>query len=441
VSAVPVAWLLLGALGCRPDVGVYDVEIAMHEEIGSLVEFSWTQEGQLTTWGEFRKPGGEWQPSPPELRDAGQHTLLLPGIKYGVDIEVRFMADTGDGGQSVAEASLATSAPPAGFPLPDVTVSDPDRYDDSSPYLLAALNGDTGGWTSGTYWLAIINRKGDVLWAVPTPDRHWTLQPRIAASGDAILWDEATFWSDWDMGVGSQIHRSTLDGAVVSTHQTIGLHHPFTELDDGTLVWGAVVMWTSEQLRSADGIIWDCAALHESRGTPATCQSNGLYWNPLEDTFLFSFYTTNTVVEIDHQTGETMRVWGDLAREWTFVPPESAFKWQHGINYTETGSLLLSTRHDPDDGDPETVAREYTVDADSKVLREIWSFGEGEGIHAETAGEAHRLPGGNTLHNYGSAGLIREVTPGGEIVWEVDWGSDRLLGQTVFIDDLHALVP
>ncbi len=38
-----------------------------------------------------------------------------------------------------------------------------------------------------------------------------------------------------------------------------------------------------------------------------------------------------------------------------------------------------------------------------------------------TEGEAVRLPGGNTLHNYGSLARAREVTPEGEVVWDIGW--------------------
>jgi hypothetical protein len=41
------------------------------------------------------------------------------------------------------------------------------------------------------------------------------------------------------------------------------------------------------------------------------------------------------------------------------------------------------------------------------------------------------------LHNYGSSGHLREVTPDGEIAWEVEWPGTRLLGRSVFIDDLY----
>ena len=88
--------------------------------------------------------------------------------------------------------------------------------------------------------------------------------------------------------------------------------------------------------------------------------------------------------------------------------------------------------------------REYDIDDDGQVLNQIWSFGVGEGVHARTAGEAHRLENGNTLHNYGSAGRLREVTDAGEVVWDVAWdhgGQNRLIGRSIFTDSLYNFAP
>jgi len=41
----------------------------------------------------------------------------------------------------------------------------------------------------------------------------------------------------------------------------------------------------------------------------------------------------------------------------------------------------------------------------------------GARTEARTNGEAARLPGGNTLHNYGSGSVIKEITPEGEVAW------------------------
>ena len=85
--------------------------------------------------------------------------------------------------------------------------------------------------------------------------------------------------------------------------------------------------------------------------------------------------------------------------------------------------------------------REYEVDHADEVLHEIWRS-EADGNHSGALnGDAWRLPGGNTLHTMGSAGIVREISPGGSIVWMLDYQAERLLGRSEWIDDLYALVP
>ena len=123
----------------------------------------------------------------------------------------------------------------------------------------------------------------------------------------------------------------------------------------------------------------------------------------------------------------------------TFDPEDSTFWFQHGATFTDTGTLLLSSQLAADD--IEGVVREYEIDHDSQALRQIWSHGVGDGIEAEYAGEAHRLPSGNTLHNTGTTPRVREITPDGEVVWDLAWEGFRLLGRTVLLEDLYLLAP
>ena len=121
-------------------------------------------------------------------------------------------------------------------------------------------------------------------------------------------------------------------------------------------------------------------------------------------------------------------------------PSSSMWWWQHGANFTEEGTLLVSTRSSEEG--TETLVREYLLDEDTETLVEAWQFGTGEGIYGSTLGEAHRLPGGNTLHNYGSHARMREITPEGDLVWEL-WlgGDDQYLGRSTPLADLYAFVP
>ena len=96
------------------------------------------------------------------------------------------------------------------LPEPSVLISDSDLYESSGKYLMGSINGRDGGWVSGNYWKFIMDRKGRIVWASLTPQGHWSIYLQPSYDGTSILWDQNTYWADWDGGNGSQIHQYSL---------------------------------------------------------------------------------------------------------------------------------------------------------------------------------------------------------------------------------------
>jgi hypothetical protein len=439
--------------GCPADDGstpsttaqVADETWELHGEIGSLVTVTWSQLADAQGWVEYSFDDGQWLQTPPQILEQGSHDQLLLGIPYDTVITARVVNDFGGGPLAGEPFEARTDPLPDGFPIPELLAADATRWEPSGRYLLGSVNQYDGGWSSpaSDFWKFILDREGRVVWAWLTPDRNWTLFMGVSYDGDDLLWDEFTYWSAWDEGMGSQVHRVKIDGTPVQSYSTEGGHHAFAELWDESLVWGAAD-WSSESLMRMDprGVVselWSCGEFLDTHGGANYCQSNTVVWDEPSDSFIYSFYSLETVVQVDHATGATLNHWGHTEGSWSFDPPESAFYWQHGAHFTEAGTLLTSSY--VGNWDAELVVREYELDHEAQVLRQVWSFGEGEGIVGDTAGEAHRLANGNTLHNFGSGCRVREITPDGQVVWDVDWSGTKLLGRTVFLDDLYALAP
>ena len=426
-----------------PDGPVAHVQWRLHDDIESLIYVSWDQIEGAAVHVEYSFDEGVWLSTPEFDAAVGEQETLLLGIPYDSDVRLEVVADTGDGPVSSAEVEAATGPLPTGLPVGSLLQSEPDAWEPTGVYLLGSINEYDGGWTGGRYWKWILDRQGRVVWAQETPDGNWTIYMRVGLNGVDLLWDEFTFWNSWDEGAASKVHRMKIDGTVVQTYDTPGGHHAFVELSDGAIAYGAAD-WESETLDklNADGTyetIWDCRDFHQSIGVNQMCQSNSLFWHEPSDTFLYSFYTTEAVLEIDHGSGQVIRQWGHLPGSWAFDPADAAFWWQHGVTYTDAGTLLVSTHSLP--SSEELCVREYEVDDDTQTLHEVWNFGVGAQAMGPYAGEAHRLPGGNTLHNFGSGARVREASPAGDVVWEVRWGGSKLLGRTVWLDDLYAFAP
>ena len=420
----------------RPPEGITDLSWRLHEGMESLVWVHWVQGTTGPVHAEVSFDEGIWEPSPTWDLGAGEHERLVVGIPFATTATWRIVADDGS---AVDGAPITTGAIPAGLPLGVVDVADPTRWLPEGRYLLTSVNQNTGGWCYGTYWTFLMDRQGRPVWAQAAPSHHWTLYTQVSVDGSHFIWDEATFWSNFDAGEHSVVHRQYLDREIEQI-STPGLHHAFVELPDHSLVWGSRFHGGGESLvqrapgQEGETVLWTCAENWPT--TEKDCESNGLFYAADTDRFLYSFFTNDTVVEVDHATGASLWWAGRVEGGYAFDPTDSQYAWQHGVSYTEEGHLLVSTH--PPDGIRSTMVREYEVDHEAKTLRQVWCYDAG--IYASTNGDAWRLPNGNTLHLLGSAGEINEVTPTGEVVWHVTWSGTHLLGRGEFVDDLYALV-
>lgn len=406
--------------------------------MASLVRVSWTQSHPAPAHVEYRFDTDEWLSTPPIDGVAGENKLVVAGLPFETEAEWRVVVD---GQRFDPGLPLVTGELPSGVPVGRVQWADPERWLPDGRFYLGSVNEQPGGWTGGWYWTVIFDRQGRPVWASRAPDQHWTLFAQVSVTGDHLLWDEATYWSDWDDGDGSVVHRTYLDKEI-EVIATPGLHHAFVELPDGTLVWGSQAHGGGEALvekapgQADDTILWTCQDDWPGSGN---CESNGLFYVEQTDSFLYSFYTNSSLVEVDRATGASVWWAGTVAGGYDFEPAWSQFWWQHGISYTDGGTLLLSTEVSvAPDGHPETWAREYTVDHQAGTLTRLWDYPSG--VHAATNGDTWRLSNGNTLHTIGSGSEIKEVAPDGQVVWHVDFGSSQLLGRGELIDDLYALL-
>jgi hypothetical protein len=416
--------------------------LSLDERIGAFVHASWEQleacEGSVAS----RVVGEDWAAGPSASLAPGAQDRLVPGLPYGAEVELRLELDCGGVAWASAPVELQTDPLPEGLPHAAVLSGDPERWDPSLRYLLTSIDSRQDATDPEATWTVILDRQGRTVWALPTPAFRVTMSPRVGSDGRSLLIDHNSFWAIFDAGQASQVLRVDLQGEELERYDTPGLHHPFTELPDGGIAWGSAdgMTETLELLDPAGerSTLWSCLGFHQQVGSMLPCSANTVTWSEARQSFLVSFFSTDSVVELD-SAGALQRWFGHLPGSWAFDPPDSAFYWQHGTNFTPDGTLLLSTA----DGEPgsETLAREYRLDEDSQTLVQVWSFGAGQGIYGDELGEAWRLPGGNTLHNTGTAQRIREITPEGAVVWDLSWSRGSFVGRSEPIESLYDLLP
>ncbi len=417
----------------------------LHSDIGSLAYVSWEQGLPAPAQVQYSFDDGVWLSSPQFDAAAGAHEQILLGIPFDTETQWRVIVDS-----TVNEGEAFTTGPlPGALPLGTLHESREELWDSSSSYVLSSVCENEGSWNPGNYWTFIVDRQGRPVWAQVAPEEHWTLFAQVSVTGRYILWDESTYWLDWGAngGAGSTIHRQYLD-AEIEEIAADGLVHAFVEHPDGTLAWGSEyhVPGVEALVELPPGaetptVLWRCDEDYPGSAR-AYCSSNGLYYEESTDSYLYSFWDESVVLEVSGADGET-RWWAGGADDgYSFDPPDAQFDFQHGISYTDSGTLLVSTEGGSG-RDKVTMVREYAVDHKARGLTEVWSYGLDENEGAGLNGQAWRLPGGNTLHATGSVGTIKEITPDGELAWFLEFESERgrLLGRTDMIDDLYELVP
>ena len=413
---------------------ISDVEVSVHPKVSTVLVVTWNQKvAAQGGWIEFRIDGGEPMMSPERELAAGRHREFVFGAPADALVELRIANRFGNKiARSAENYSAMTGSLPEGISEPMLRAYEPSLALDAD-YLLTSLN--TSGERIG--WALILDRQGRIVWYQEPIQNYTLLVPRIAKSGDHIILDKDVYWAGGDDV--STLRRMTLDHRIIEEIPVPFLHHGWDERTDGTIVWGANESgFNDEELWAVDPDgnyrkVWDS----DTWDVPGLIATNTTIWEESSDTVLLTFWTNSSTIEIDFQTGEIIRTFGDVEGSWAFDPPESKFVFAHGNGYTDDHTLLVSS-HLPG-GENEQRIREYQLDEDNETLIEIWNYGEGTGLYAPTWGEAIRLENGNTTLNTGSDPLIREVTNAGETAWEVEWNGFSTVGHMTYIKDLAGL--
>ncbi|MCB9700074.1 MAG: hypothetical protein H6738_25020 [Alphaproteobacteria bacterium] len=430
-------------------VAISDITVAVHPTVPSILVVDWTQDRTADVHLEFSVDAGEWLTSPTRILDAGPHRELVLGVPYDTDVTWRIVGAV-DAPTATPETVTRTGPNADEVPAGTVLSADPARQDRvGAAYVLTSLAPVTGA-IFRPWYAVVVDRRGRVVWSHRAPAERVVLHPKLAADRQSIYVDHDSFWATFDLGASSSVVQLTLEGQELRAIETPGLHHGFADLPDGSLAYGQVELLDEHLVVvSPDGSrerLWSCrdwlAAIGELSPL-SVCNANTLNHDPATDHLLFSFWSLETVVEIDRPTGEVARWFGHVPGAYAFDPPDDAFWWQHGATFTPTGTLLVSTDLESSPGvggdGVETLVREYVVHPKTRTLEQVFTMDEGARILAGTMGDATRLPNGNTLHDLGGASRLREGTPDGAIVWDVSWDVSTI-GRADPIADLYALV-
>ncbi len=337
-------------------------------------------------------------------------------------------------------------------PETDLVLVDPDRS-------LAATQGVlvTSFFPAGDAFAILVDGEGEIRWsrAADPGDRV----VRVTAGGDGTVL----------MGFNDPKHeerdglivRETLDGERLTETVAPTLHHDLVDLGGGTVVYLGHSF--------GDFDVPDYGVLPVAADTIRVGQEGGgsdVRFDFLTDDYPLAPYWTCPHMEL----GERMEGFNEWTHSNSLVPTDDGgwlvmsrytdsivkldaaftFQWQlGGVGGTlETrGEALFQHAHFSDawddrilvldngwDHQVSTTSRvvEIRVDEVAGTAETVWSYAEPDGKHVGYLGDAKRLPNGNTLVSWGDLNRLDEITPEGDVVWQV--ALDRTTGRAELWD-------
>lgn len=230
----------------------------------------------------------------------------------------------------------------------------------------------------------------------------------------------------------SGIYEIDRQGKIVWSHKDPEASHDADRLENGNTLYN--LGWQDKgedvvkEVNPQGEIVWSWNGM-EYFNTPEYADINYEGWMHVNSVSrlsngntLVSIRNFNAVVEVNKS--------GKVVRKWTFRGKEkrTGLKTRgkikgvrnHEPEILENGNILLSLRK---------PFRYVEFNPDNEII--VWEWRKPKGVKLRTNRDSNRLPNGNTLCT--SSERIMEITPDGEIVWEVKTRGTRAFHKVIRI--------
>jgi hypothetical protein len=393
-----------------------------------------------------------------QSRSGPEHTLDLSaatdtthsGVLFGLTSLTEYaytLTATGDEDTLRCSGSFTTENMPPELPEVIVEVNDTTRTSSETVLIVSVMNKDE------TFPVAI-NRTGQVVWFTEDVFYEQVSQVEVAHDGRGLAMGSFSFNRGQDNSV---FHRVGLLGEPITSFPIAGSHHFFKQRADGTVAHPSIDIrdWIIEgesvsvvgdalvEVRGADAVelfnVWDVMEPREHSRFWSNFYPQGADWTHLNsidylsetDQYIVSLPYLKIVLEIDANTGDVTEEFSPQ----TYTFEAHPFYEAHDVRMLDASTMTVLNQNPGG-----AVAVEYAIDRASKTLQVDWVYETG--INVKYLGQFFRLENGNRIINYGSAGIIQEVTEGGEVVWEVYSPLGYWFGNGQMLDSLYvAAVP
>lgn len=456
------ALLLLACAASEPGA----VSVATDPLAPTVATVSWTSDQPGRARVEVLDEDGVALQTPWSDELGTEHEVVVLGLAEGRLATLQPVVETEAGERLEARAAELQLPPaPEGVARFARTAWDPDRVQQGP---------SGGGWvlastlSADASWVILLDRLGRVVWYFSAKAGMSVATAKPGLDGQSVLMAQHDREQQVDEAV---VVRMPLRGGTPTETRTVDGHHDFVELPGGELAWLALELADNDDpdLTELPQIAGDALLLGSEgqvEGEPTTrlfsflddyrevwspcyhfgigaynqeaadwTHANSLAWLKDQDRFLVGSRNLDAVFAIDAGTGALQwQLGGDYATldgdGLGFSHGHFSQAWQGGLAYFDNG-----VHYDP----PHSRALELAIDEQTGQAVVAWEYWEPEGRSISMMGDVRKLPGGNYLVAWSTAGLLTELTPDGDEVWRLEADLGHVLGRVHWVADLYDL--
>lgn len=292
-------------------------------------------------------------------------------------------------------------------------------------------------------YLVVVNDDGDMVWWQEFQEPEVITQARMLPSGGGIeyLLQDQTRETD----IGTIVRRDWCGDQLEGVPAPWG-HHDFTRVGDDRYAFiSADIREEGRQTIVGDTLmeigldgsdltsIWstwdnlevdveaDCEAVFYPQGCDWT-HGNNIAYSEEDDTYFQSLHNLNAIVRISRgggvaDAGVTEWVAGGDQSTLRFTG-ESGWARQHG--FKPVGDDEYVVFDNGTGGAEKSEVRRVRVDEEAGTVEDVWTWDYDERHRSYLLGDVHLMDNGNYYVGWGSEGELTEVTPGGDLVWQLN---------------------
>lgn len=415
-----------GDTSCAP----LDV-VAEPTDVATVVRVSWRTDVPSVGRVEFGEDTA-YDLVTPDTAEGTEHSVLLLGVTADRDVGFRVVSETATCAVSTDGATRTGSLPAGLYPTRATGAAS------WTGYQVVPLQG-TG------YAVVILDRNGHYVWYHQTENSGNLMRAFLSADGQHVLLCHA---GPQDRLQDGKIVKISLDGSEVTEIPFPYMDHDMVELPDGTI---AAIVVDSRDGDTADKIvelhpdgtlteIWSAweTWTRESVGVPESdhnwTHANGLDYDAVNDVYYISLKSMGTLAKIDRGTGEMIWSMNGRANQFENVGFDGV-QMHHQFEVYED-SILFFENGDPTRGYSRAV--EVAVDEEAMTIQEIWSYVSDPPLYVFAKGDVYRFEDGITQVVWSSAGQIQNVTPEGEVVWQLDLELGQAITFVQYVPSMYA---